>query len=176
MARRFERAVIFGRRVGGRVLRWLLMALVIAGNAAASEDRSVPLAADLAADARLAAATGRPLMLVFTREQCGYCALLKRAVIVPMIISGEYEDRVIIRELVIDTGSDLLDFGGDQVSPFAVADRYEAFFAPVVLMVGPEGEELHERLIGISNEELYLFYLDQAIERATETLRLSMSD
>ena len=149
---------------------------MLAGGARGNEEASVPPAVDLAADARLAAATGRPLMLVFTREECGYCALLKRAVIVPMIISGEYEDRVIIRELMIDTGPDLLDFGGQQVSPFAVADRYEAFFAPVVLMVGPAGEELHERLIGISNEEMYLFYLDQAIEKATAALRVSPSN
>jgi hypothetical protein len=153
-----------------------LAALVLSGGAAATEQASVPLAADLAADARLAATTGRPLMLVFTREECGYCALLKRAVIVPMIISGEYDDRVIIRELIMDTGPDLLDFGGQRVSPFAVADRYDSFFAPAVLMVGPDGEELHERLIGISNEEMYLFYLDQAIDKATAALRVSAPD
>ena len=165
-----------GYRIRFHLLPWLMTALVLAGSAAASEQASVPLAADLAADARLAANTGRPLMLVFTREECGYCALLKRAVIVPMIISGEYEGRVIIRELMIDTGPDLLDFGGQRVSPFAVADRYDSFFAPVVLMVGPDGEELHERLIGISNEEMYLFYLDRAIEKATAALGASTSN
>ncbi|MGD8978308.1 MAG: thioredoxin family protein, partial [Gammaproteobacteria bacterium] len=122
-----------GRRFRFHLLPCLLAALVLSGGAAATEQASVPLAADLAADARLAATTGRPLMLVFTREECGYCALLKRAVIVPMIISGEYDDRVIIRELIMDTGPDLLDFGGQRVSPFAVADRYDSFFAPAVL-------------------------------------------
>jgi thioredoxin-related protein len=163
-------------RVRARLLPWQLICLLLAGHAAYGGESSVPLAADLAADARLAASTGRPLMLLFTREECGYCALLKRSVIVPMIISGEYEDRVIIRELVIDRGPDLLDFGGQRVSPFAVADRYEAFFAPVVLLVGPDGEELHERLIGISNEEMYLFYLDQAIDRSTAVLRTPVPD
>jgi len=167
--------------MGGRVMRRLLPPLLLAGltliaTASAGKARSLPQAADLSADATLAVATGRPLMLVFTRKHCGYCALLKRSVIVPMIISGEYAERVIIRELVIDEGPDLLDFGRQRVSPFAVADRYDALFAPVVLLVGPGGEELHERLIGISNDEMYLFYLDQAIERATETLRTSVSD
>jgi thioredoxin-related protein len=164
------------RPIRVRLLPWQLVCLLLAGPAAYGGENSVPLAADLAADARLAASSGRPLMLLFTREECGYCALLKRSVIVPMIISGEYEDRIIIRELVIDRGPDLLDFGGQRVSPFAVADRYDAFFAPVVLLVGPDGEELHERLIGISNEEMYLFYLDQAIDRSTAVLRASVPD
>lgn len=159
-----------------RLLRWPLICLLLAGHAVYGGENVVPMAADLAADARLAASTGRPLMLLFTREECGYCALLKRSVIVPMIISGEYDDRVIIRELVIDRGPDLLDFGGQRVSPFAVADHYQAFFAPVVILVGPDGEELHERLIGISNEDMYLFYLDQAIDRSTAVLRASASD
>ena len=173
MARWSGITLMVGHRIRFHLLPCLLTALVLAGGTAASEEASVPLAADLAADARLAATTGRPLMLVFTREECGYCALLKRAVIVPMIISGEYEDRVIIRELIIDQGPDLVDFGGQRVSPFAVADRYDSIFAPAVLIVGPEGEELHERLIGISNEEMYLFYLDQAIEKATAALEAS---
>lgn len=176
MAREYGVALMSGHRIRSRLLPSLLAALVLAGGAAAGDEVTVPLAADLAADARMADTTGRPLMLVVTREECGYCALLKRAVIVPMIISGEYEDRVIIRELIIDTGPDLLDFAGRRVSPFAVADRYDSFFAPVVLFVGPDGEELHERLIGISNEDMYLFYLDQAIEKATAILRAAAPD
>lgn len=168
---------LMGVRAVKQLLRSLLLAaLALATNVAAADQGSVPQAADLAADASLAAATGRPLMLLVTRADCGYCKLLKRSVIVPMIISGEYAERVIIRELIIDQGPDLLDFDQQRVSPFAVADRYDALFAPVVLLVGPQGEELHERLIGISNEEMYLFYLDQAIATATQTLRVSMRD
>ena len=176
MDRRYGNPVMGGRVVRRRLPLLLLAGLALTAGASAREAPPVPQAVDLSADATLAATTGRPLMLVITRKHCGYCALLKRAVIVPMIISGEYAERVIIRELVIDEGPDLLDFGRQRVSPFAVADRYDALFAPVVLLVGPGGEELHERLIGISNDEMYLFYLDQAIEQATETLRTSVSD
>ncbi len=44
--------------------------------------------------------------------------------------------------------------------------RYDALFTPTVLLVGPQGEDLDERLIGINNDEMYLWYLEQAIDRA----------
>ena len=88
-----------------------------------------------------------------------------------MIISGEYEDRVLIREVVVDDAGDLTDFAGRKVSPFAVADRYDALLTPTVLLVGPDGRVLVDRMIGISNEEMYLWYLDRALDNATAVLR-----
>ena len=148
-----------------------LLALASAPVVKAGDPVSVTVATDLSADARLAASSGIPLMLVVTREDCGYCELLRRSVLEPMLLSGEYENRVVMREVPIDGAADLVAFDGRPVSPFAVADRYDAFLTPVVLLVGPDGEELHERLLGISNEDFYLYYLDLAIERATASLQ-----
>jgi thioredoxin-related protein len=110
-------------------------------------------------------------MLLVTRKDCGYCQLLKRVVIRPMIISGEYVDRVLIREVMIDAESTLVDFDGKTVSPFAVANRYEALLTPTVLLVGGEGRVLVDKLVGISNQDMYLWYLDNALADATRILR-----
>ncbi len=165
------------RAVRSWLLLWVpLWSLVL--SAAYADEVSVVEASDLSADARLVVSRRIPLLLLITREDCGYCELLKRAVIIPMILSGEYEDRVIIREISIDRPTTLVDFSGREVSPFAVADRYDAFLTPAVLLVDPGGAELDDRLLGISNEDMYLFYLDQAIGRATERLhhRIDASD
>ena len=77
---------------------------------AGADAASVPVARDLVADAALAREQRIPILLVFTREDCGYCELLKRTVILPMIISGEYRDRVVIREVIVDDPADLRDF------------------------------------------------------------------
>jgi thioredoxin-related protein len=138
---------------------------------AAADDGTVPVATDLQADGHASQERAIPILLVFTREDCGYCELLKRSVIRPMIISGEYHDRVLIREVIVDDPDDIRDFGGRTVSPFAVADRYDGLLTPTVLMVGPDGQALAERLIGISNEEMYLWYLDRALADATRVLR-----
>lgn len=156
--------------IGTSWLRLIVLGAMLVSDAASLADAGVPQATDLSADASAASAAGTPLLLVVTREECGYCALLKRAVIVPMILSGEYEARVIIRELNIDSETPVVDFDGRSVSPFAVANRYDALLTPTVLLVGPQGEDLHERLLGINNEEMYLHYLDEAIDRATARL------
>jgi thioredoxin-related protein len=129
-------------------------------NAASDE---VPLALDLASDGRLARDRGVPIMLVFTREECDFCELLKSAVVKPMILSGEYEDRAIIREVMIDNGPDVVDFQGRTVSPFSVADGFDALLTPTVVIVGPEGEELARRLVGINNVDMYLWYVDKSL-------------
>lgn len=150
--------------------RVLVIAAVLASSVASAGGVTVPPAADLSSDAARASAGGLPMLLIVTREDCGFCALLKRTVIVPMILSGDYETRVIIRELNIDAETTLVDFDGNSVTPYAVADRYDALFTPTVLLVGPQGQELHERLLGINNHEMYLHYLDQAIGLAAKRL------
>lgn len=151
-------------------LRAIAIAAVLASTSAAADGATVPLAVDLSADATRAANGGLPMLLVVTREDCGYCARLKRAVLVPMLLSGEYETRVIIRELNIDAQTPLVDFDGGRVTPLGLAGRYDALFTPTVLLVGPQGQELHDRLLGINNDEMYLFYLDRAIDLAAERL------
>jgi hypothetical protein len=140
------------------------------GRAGAPIPPKVTEARDLGVDGGRSQELGAPIVLVVTREDCGYCARLKTAVIVPMILSGEYEDRAIIRELNIDARDAVRDFGGRRVSPFAVANRYDALLTPTVLILGPDGGEVAPRLVGINNEQMYLWYLDRAIEEGAGAL------
>jgi len=151
----------------------VILALWVTAAAAAADIRpppEVPEARDLAGDAEQSRELGVPVLLVVTREECGYCSLLKSSVIAPMIMSGEYEDRAIIRELDIDSRDVVTDFGGRTVSPFAVANRYDALLTPTVLILGPDGGEIASRLVGINNEQMYLWYLDRALEEGAAAL------
>lgn len=159
-------------RMIARVVPWTTIVIMcLSFVAAAADSTTVPVARDLQADGRVSRQQGIPIMLLVTRKDCGYCKLLKRAVVRPMLISGEYVDRVLIREVIIDGESDLVDFDGTTVSPFAVADRYDALLTPTVLLVGRDGRVLADKLVGISNEEMYLWYLDRALADATQILR-----
>jgi thioredoxin-related protein len=151
------------RRFAGSVFVFLCLAGV-SFQASAQPSARVPEAGDLVSDSGRSRDLGAPIVLVVTREECGYCSLLKSTVIVPMILSGEYEGRALIRELNIDATDEVTDFGGRRVSPFAVADRHDALLTPTVLILGPGGEEVAPRLVGINNEQMYLWYLDRAIE------------
>lgn len=158
---------------GCRLLSLSCLVLLLAGISPVTSALSaaeVPAATNLAADAHVARDRGVPILLVITRADCGYCELLKSAVVLPMIISGEYEDRAIIREINIDTGPQVVNFEGRTVSPFSIANGYDALLTPTVLIVGPDGTELANRLIGINNVDMYLWYLDRALAEGAATV------
>jgi thioredoxin-related protein len=126
---------------------------------------------DLAADAASARAARLPVMLVVTREDCAYCARLKRQVLSPMLQSGDYSDSVLMRELVIDPVMPVTDFDGRQTDSAAIAERLDATLSPTILLLDPLGRSLEPPIRGISNLEFYGYYLDAAIARALAALR-----
>ncbi len=130
----------------------------------------LPAASDLAADGRDAARLRVPILLVVTREECGFCATLKRQVLGPMMVAGDHPGRVLIRELNLDSREVITDFAGRSASCFSVANGYDALFSPTVLLVGPDGTELTDRIIGLSTPEMYGWYLDRAIDAAKHAL------
>lgn len=159
-------------RVIAQVVSWtIIIVMLLSLVASAADSATIPVASDLQADAQTSRQRQIPIMLVVTRRDCGYCKLLKRTVVHPMVISGEYVDRVLIREVIIDGENNLVDFDGTTISPFAVANRYDALLTPTVLLVGHDGHVLVDKLIGISNEDMYLWYLDRALADAAQILQ-----
>jgi thioredoxin-related protein len=130
----------------------------------------LPLAVDFQADGRIAAAGQLVILVVVTREGCRFCALLKHEILLAMIKSGEYEEKVMIRELMIEPESDLIDFNGRPVSSSSVAAQYSTDITPTVLLLGSNGKPLHPPIVGINTVEFYGYYLDRAIEQALAEL------
>jgi thioredoxin-related protein len=127
-------------------------------------------ARDLAADGAESARRGVPVLLVMTRVDCEYCAALKREVLEPLRLSGDAPRRVLIREVDVDSSAQITGFDGSKASGWSLADGYDALFTPTVLLVGPDGRELTDRILGLNTPEMYGWYLDRAIERATASL------
>ena len=93
-----------------------------------------------------------------------------------MIRSGEYDERVLIRELMIDPDTGIAGFNGQATTTAAVARHLGVEITPTVLLLGPGGQSLHEPIVGINNSEMYGYYLDRAIEKALSQLTLAKSD
>ena len=113
-----------------------------------------------------AEADGRTLLLAVTREGCPYCAQLRREVLAPMIVSGEYSDRLLIREMMMEPDTTVVDFDGQENSTSAVAARYGVSITPTVLLLNSSGQPLVSPIVGINTSEMYGHYLDQAIATA----------
>lgn len=149
----------------------LLALLFAAGPLADASQVEIPAAADLHADAAVAEAEAIPIMLLVSQTYCGYCDQLKDWIIRPMILSGDYEGRVIIRELKVDSFRPVRDFTGEPRDPAKISAGYKAYLTPTLLFLGPDGEELTERIRGINTPEMFGYYVDEAIATAAQRLR-----
>jgi thioredoxin-related protein len=151
-----------------------LMLLMSSAFARAPGDQAqLDLATDLRATGQASANQQLVILVAATREDCSYCALLKREILLPMLKSGEYEQRILVRELVIEPETDVIDFDGSTVSSADWALKHSVKITPTVLLLDEAGKPLHPPLTGINTAEMYGFYLDRAIDRALARLRTS---
>lgn len=126
---------------------------------------------DINADARLAETHKLPILLAFTTDYCDYCEQLEEDFLKPMLISGHYQDRILIRKLIIGSNYRLMDFDGTATNTDQFASRYKVRLSPTLLFLDSQGNEVAERMIGINTPEFYGGYLDQAIDTALGQVR-----
>jgi thioredoxin-related protein len=144
---------------------WLISTAVVAYAPA-----EVPLGQDLHADGRQSDRNDRPIVLVFSARNCSYCELLESSILRPNIISGYYDDLIIMRKLMLDSSLPIQDFDGQRRAPSAISRRFQVHVTPTVLFVDAQGNELAPRLVGINTVEMYGGYLDAAIQEARRKL------
>ena len=129
------------------------------------------LTENLQQDAQTARSKNVPMLVVFSQAHCAFCVTLDQEIIQPMLISGDYTDKVLIREIMIDRTGTVVDFDGNAVSPREVFDRYGLFVTPTILLLDHNGKEIAERMTGINTVEYYGYYLDQSIQQALMQVR-----
>ncbi len=151
----------------------LLLACTLALPAwgAADDTVQVPAVSDLQAEGVQAQQQRLPIALIFSAQRCGYCAELKHDFIEPMLVSGQYTNKVLFRVVELEEGRWLHDFDGRDLSVYDIADRYGVKVTPTVVLVDAAGAPLGQKLVGLSTPDYYGAYLDDAIDRADEMLR-----
>lgn len=155
----------------------ILMSLLLITAACADEVSRAHIqdVSDLQHEGQLSQRQRLPLMLVFSASDCSYCKVLEEDFIKPMLISGDYTHKVLIRRVMIDAPGELRDFDGKPVSPDALARRYKVFVTPTVIFVDAQGRQLAKRLVGITNPYYYGGDLDHAIDESLARLQAMKS-
>jgi thioredoxin-related protein len=128
-------------------------------------------ATDLAQDAIQARQKQVPILILFSSSYCSYCTTIREDFLKPMLKNDEYNNKVIIRVVSIDTGSDLRDFDGGMIDPDTLAHMHNVFVTPTVKLFGPNGETLVPDLVGLTTVDYYGGYLDAAIDESLAQLR-----
>ncbi|MDB5812012.1 MAG: thioredoxin [Betaproteobacteria bacterium] len=157
-----------------RQLRLWCLILTCTIGAACAQTQFPPLryADDFASLGREAAAGNKPIMLVFTRPGCPYCATAKHDHLEPLAASAEAAAKVVLRE--VEAPNEMIplrDFDGKMTTHADFARRYEVRVVPTVILVDSAGAPLTDAIVGLNLPEFYNLYIEQAIDAARLRLR-----
>jgi hypothetical protein len=129
---------------------------------------ALPSPSSLRAAAQAAAARGEPLVVMTTLTGCPYCDLVRNHYLLPMRRdAGVQAVQIDIR----DRTTNLQGFAGENTTPADQARAWKARFAPTVLFLGPNGQELAERLVGVAVPDFYGEYLEARLTEARGKLK-----
>ncbi|MEN8169247.1 MAG: thioredoxin fold domain-containing protein [Pseudomonadota bacterium] len=144
--------------------------------------RSIKEVKDFSEIAEISGEKRLPLVLMFSSEYCTYCVRVESDFLIPMQISGDYEQRAIIRKMKIDFGNTVRDFDGKQVDADEFAARYNISVTPTVVFLDRHGSQLAPKRVGLMTPDFYGGYLDESIDialdmlRRNKPLRITLSD
>lgn len=153
-----------------RISHFLLALMLIGGakSAIGSEisHKKITKTIDLALEGERSAKTKRPILLLVSRPGCPYCAQIKSDVLEPMLISGDYNNKIIMRELTLNPSDNIHHFDRTIIKASDIAIKYNIKVTPTLLFLNSKGKELTKRIVGINTVELFSYYVDQAIDQA----------
>ena len=112
---------------------------------------------------RLSIAPGTVNVVLFSQEGCPFCAVVRRHYLEPL--AAERRARVQVCEVELGSRRVLVDFAGREKTHEEFGRAYGVRFAPTVIFLGPKGEELAKRIIGLS-QDYFGAYLESAIGAA----------
>lgn len=130
----------------------------------------LPQIHDIRDTAQLAVTQQLPILIMFGTEECPYCYLLREDFLIPMIISGDYANKVILREIHVSYRGSLIDFSGKKVTAREFANRYKVKIFPTTVLIDAHGKKLVKNIIGITTPSLFGGTLDDSIGKAYSML------
>ena len=148
------------------MIRRLFLGCLLLAGAALAQAASLPPAVNLQAEAKMARAAGYPLVILYSRQDCRYCAAVRREHLLPLTKSPEYGGRVVVRQIDQDRETPLIDFTGAATTHAAFARRERVRLVPVVAFYGAQGQALADPIVGLRLPDFYDSYLESALQAA----------
>ena len=131
-----------------------------------ADGNNFPQPADFSLTRHDARVKNIPIMVLFSSVHCDYCNFIKEEFLNPMIKSGDYLDKVVIKVVEDDEGDEVVDFNKEIIGSGDFSDRYKIIFTPTIVFINSDGVEVTERIVGLGNVEYFGGFLDEAIDNA----------
>lgn len=156
-------------------IAWLFAILAWA-SATAWAAEGVPAARDLQKDAAAARAIDGAILIVLVGERCVYCRRVLNEFLIPMSRNRDYQEKVVMRRLVVSDDHPIVDFEGRPTTPRQLARQYGYSLVPTVLLLDAKGRLLAKPVVGLTTVDYYGMYLDEAIDTALGKIRTKVGE
>lgn len=146
------------------ILAWLPAAL------GAAPSQLAP-ARDLAADARDMRMQGSVMLVLFSQAGCRWCERARHEVLLPLQNDPASPQRLVLREIALDTDTVLTGFDGRPTTHRRFAAAAGAGLTPTLIVYGPDGRRLAEPIVGFLTADFYAEYVNRAIDEGLAQLK-----
>ena len=129
-------------------------------------DVTVQTVTDLESLGELARDRKLPVLIMFSQEDCPYCTIMEESYLKPMLRNRTYANKIIIRQVRVDSFKTLTDFDGSRIEADHLTSRYRAWVTPTLVFLNGDGKEIAGKLVGIGTEGFFAGEIDNAIDAA----------
>lgn len=159
-----------------KLMKRMCAALLLAGlSIGLTQAGAVHIASDLQQDASTSRQANLPILLIYTAKYCHYCDEVKAGVFSPIAADPAYRERLVLREVHIDSNRRLVGFKGNVTSHRSFATDRGITIVPTLEFLDSAGLQVSRPLIGVSIPDYYDAYVDSGIEQAIRKLRAQRS-
>jgi thioredoxin-related protein len=134
---------------------------------AQAPETPLPRPESLQIAAQEASALGEPLVLLISTPGCPYCEFVRRNYLAPMRAQGLAAFQISI----YDRQTALRDFFGKPSNAADVALSYNAKLWPTLLFLDTKGQEVAERVVGVSSADFYGAVLEERLATARAKMK-----
>lgn len=104
------------------------------------------------------------MLIAFMQQNCPYCAVARRDVLLPLQADPRWKNRVLVREIEVDRSLALQDFAGAGTTHRAFARDQVVSRVPTLIAFDADGQRVAPPIVGLLGEDFYRLYIEQAIE------------
>ena len=163
----------FRRRNLPRLMPWILAWLLALPALAAGPEPAagLPLCSSFAADGLIAQQRKVPILVFYTRPPCPWCMQARLEQLLPLANDPAAAGRVLIREVVLDSRTPLVDFDGRSITHGDFAKAHRINMVPTLDFLDERGNRLVEPIVGVRVADYYGAVIDRAIDESLAKLR-----
>lgn len=155
-------------------LRYFALSLILSFSSSPviAEPTDLPEITDFRIEAAESAAKKIPILVLFKSDYCPYCAEALHNFLMPMQRDPAMQGKVIMREVVVDSKTRIIDIKGHTTSTLDFASKAQIWGVPHVMLFDQYGNKLNE-IKGLVIADFYYSYLIDAITDATAKISAS---